>query len=633
MRLRPFAKRRSASGRLQRPRLLRRGLRALAREDGVTLLVTLGLMIFASALVGAAFMADSAEVHLSQSQTQGRKAYYAAQAGISWYLFHLAQNGAFLTYCTEPAGLSSSMNPLNQLYKAASGREEIPSSELHKISVPGASEEEYAIQLIPQQSAPSGDEKCDTSKLYETMIEKSGHWKGSFRVRSTGFSGTEKRSIVATFKNEGFLDFVYFTEFETQDPATYPALNQPSRTPHEAEEHCGNVYGVRAGWCEPIFFETGDEVKGPMHTNDHVAVGGSPVFGRESGDAVEFGVAVEDSCGKPDKGYSEFSWNSSKKEWQPGNCGTPKFQGTEVPVKEEKSITPPPTDNELDKWAESGYALQGAKEVVLEKTKIRIKKAGSSEEGEVKSWPTDGVIYVENSGACSEEYRSYDVSYPGELSCGNVYVRGEYSYSLTIGAAANVIVDGDVEPTNHESNGAPLGNAELGLIANGFVRVYHPVDKDDGKPSCSTMFGHTTCSCPANTTENSSTGYCQYENTFNTCNAPSIGSGTTGENPNELPGTEGTMSAPVIDAGILAVNHSFTVDNLECPKGTSLGTLTVHGAIAQKFRGIVATSSPSGYVKNYEYDNRFAAGEPPHFLNPVQASWKIERETLAKPPK
>ena len=296
----------------------RRGLHMLAREDGVTLLVSLGLMLFASALVGGAFIANSGEVRLSQSQTQARKAYYAAQAGISWYLFHLAQNGSFLTYCTEPTGLAASENPLNQLYKAATGREEIPSSELHKVAVKGTSgsEEEYAIQLLPEQSAPSSDEKCDPSKLYETMIEKSGHWKGSFRIRATGFSGNctgsaangastcEKRSIVATFKNEGFLDFVYYTTYEEVDPGTYP--NQWSaHTAEEAEEDCANIYTKRSSWCVPIYFGTGDEVKGPMHTEDHVGVFGSPSFGRETSDAIEFGTAATDGCGHPDTGYSE----------------------------------------------------------------------------------------------------------------------------------------------------------------------------------------------------------------------------------------------------------------------------------------------------------------------------------------
>ena len=45
-----------------------------------------------------------------------------------------------------------------------------------------------------------------------------------------------------------------------------------------------------------------------------------------------------------------------------------------------------------------------------------------------------------------------------------------------------------------------------------------------------------------------------------------------------------------IDAAILALDHSFIVDNWDCGL---LGALTVKGAIAQKFRGPVGTYNSS----------------------------------------
>jgi hypothetical protein len=58
--------------------------------------------------------------------------------------------------------------------------------------------------------------------------------------------------------------------------------------------------------------------------------------------------------------------------------------------------------------------------------------------------------------------------------------------------------------------------------------------------------------------------------------------------------------------------------------GSQLGTLTVNGAIAQKFRGPVGQfgSSPSGYIKNYNYDDRLLYRSPPYFLDPVQSAWR-----------
>jgi hypothetical protein len=90
----------------------------------------------------------------------------------------------------------------------------------------------------------------------------------------------------------------------------------------------------------------------------------------------------------------------------------------------------------------------------------------------------------------------------------------------------------------------------------------------------------------------------------------------------------GTGSLPnvQIDAAILAIDHSFIVDHYDC--GAQLGTLTVNGAIAQKFRGAVGTTNGHGYLKDYNYDDRLRYQEPPHFFDPVQSAWHVQRETL-----
>ena len=38
-----------------------------------------------------------------------------------------------------------------------------------------------------------------------------------------------------------------------------------------------------------------------------------------------------------------------------------------------------------------------------------------------------------------------------------------------------------------------------------------------------------------------------------------------------------------------------------------------------------------GYIKNYEYDDRLATDEPPYFLAPLKAGWKVVRETAPSP--
>jgi hypothetical protein len=125
-------------------------------------------------------------------------------------------------------------------------------------------------------------------------------------------------------------------------------------------------------------------------------------------------------------------------------------------------------------------------------------------------------------------------------------------------------------------------------VANEFVRVMHGINGSDSSSGCST-------------TNNASQ----------------------------------TLTNPTIDAAILALNHSFIVDNYNC--GASPGTLTVHGAIAQYFRGPVGVAGSNGtaqdgYVKNYNYDDRLANILPPYLFDISNSGWHISRETLCTPP-
>jgi hypothetical protein len=200
-------------------------------------------------------------------------------------------------------------------------------------------------------------------------------------------------------------------------------------------------------------------------------------------------------------------------------------------------------------------------------------------------WPVNGVLYVKNNGACTGEYPTA-AKYTESATCGNVYVSGTYGQSLTIAAANDVIV----RPTlggklSNKSNDGSLirqsgTDATLGLIANNFVRVAHPIARN------------TDGSCNDN---------------LDTTNDPVV------------------MNVQ-IDAAILSLQHSFIVDNYNCGR---LATLTVNGAIAQKYRGPVGTGNganpATGFLKNYTYDDRFRYRSPPYFMNPVDASWDIIR--------
>lgn len=534
--------------------LKRLGRHSAARsEDGFTMILAVITLLIASLLATAALVAAESDVHLSKRDTATKKAYYAAQAGIDDYLFHLNRNTSYWSECLE--GEASKNPALNQYGSTA-----------NRAKVPGASEEEYAIQLVPASTSPKNE--CSMSQPTQTMIEDGSQAGGTFRIESTGYSGSEavckagnqpcaKRTIVATFAIAGFLNYIYYTKYETLDPNTY--------TP--AKPECKAFRASRPSQCEDINFVEADKVNGPLHTEDTAQVCGKPTFGRNKQDLIEFKGGVVGDSGCSNDGVN--------------------MVGTEVPSGQVKTVEPPPSNASLKSIAGATYT--GKTKIKLEGEAMKVttynQTTGTEEVKEDVAWPSNGVIYVSNATCGVTQYTPYNPTYTGDTGCGNAYVEGEYTRSLTIAAENDVVVDGNIT-TPVDSEGTPTTGAVLGLIANNFVRVYHPLEASRGNKK-----------------------------------------GECGNNSNSAIGLKNLK----IYAAILALNHSFIVDNFDC--GEPLGTLTVYGAIAQLFRGTVGTGSIStGYAKNYNYDDRLKVESPPYFLNPVKASWSIRRETLAPSP-
>ena len=202
-----------------------------------------------------------------------------------------------------------------------------------------------------------------------------------------------------------------------------------------------------------------------MHTNDAAAVCGEakskPTFGREGHhDKIEMneGHYAAGGCKNEVNMLGEFSENGP-------------------------TLTPPETDSELLETADDkfqGKTIIELKSGTPNTMKVITFSAGKEVEKTVP-FPENGVIYVENSPTgCPIKYTPFNSDYTGDEKCGNAYVKGTYTESLTIAAANDLIINGPIT-TTHESNGEPTGSAVLGLIATNFVRVYHPVKRLHGK--------------------------------------------------------------------------------------------------------------------------------------------------------
>jgi type II secretory pathway pseudopilin PulG len=533
-------------------------------EDGFTMIATVIGMFVVAMLAAVAVTAVNGDTHSGLRDFEQKQAYDAAKAGIEEYAYHLHVDNGYWAKCTNVTG------PVNQQGSTTKRR------------TLSGSTAEYAIELIPA----TGKSTCDSSTIANataSMLQSTEPMKGTFRIRSTGYYQSAKSSIVATFKPASFLDYVYFTQLETSDPVTYGnqstiegAYQQCSKQMREGRYEA-TIPNSGGKYCDVISFVSGDEIKGPMHTNDTFAICGEPKLGRSASDPIEISGP---SHGSPAHAWYQTREISHSGSFCSGNSN--KFEGTEQANAPE--LLPPETNSQLATIAESTFKFKGQVRICLNGSTMNVGKGKTCTENSAYSGvlPPNGVIYVENK-TCTGSYSPFGNEYASTSECGNVYVHGTYSKPLTIAAGNDIIVDGNLTHNGEE--------AILGLIANNFIRVYHPL-KIRTSEVCEGFGSNRRC-------ETKEEERCE--------------NGT------------GTLENVTIEAAVLAINHSFIVDNYNC--GASLGSLTVVGAIAQNYRGAVGTSGGTGFLKNYNYDERLKTIEPPSFIEPVQSDWVVGRET------
>jgi hypothetical protein len=567
-----------------------RRVSALA-EDGFTMIIAIGVMLITGLLLVAAFTVANGETFATHTNIAQKEAYYAALAGVQEYEYKLQANPDYWEECTGPSS-----------------------------TLPEEAAARYEVTVLPSTSAEEAKLKeCSSSNPFGTAIESKGPLANTFRIKSTGVAKTdtgsnvEERTIIATFKVTGFLDFIYYTNYETEDPALYSSSTAAS----ECKEKYYDEWSPKGLNCQVITFAEGDKVDGPMHTNDATRVEGGATFGRKEQKAPADKVEIYQGTYPEDSGEK---------------CtGSPIFYTENKCYEKGEVIVPPPSDESLTAYVKPKYEFKGQTRLILNGTTNNInvvRFAGPPEYKEVKEtlpWPENGLIYV--TAETCEAFSAHGADTHEEVEetkgCGNVYVSGTYSKSLTVAGANDVIVNGNLYPTGtapKTGESAP-GTATLGLIASEYVRIYHPVP---------TTYAPTSGKCKTfeperfvKVEDKKNGSNCEYTNEARECDVEKNLSAS--EDPNKW----GSLENVFVYAAILSTSHSFLVDNYNC--GPALGELHVYGAVAQDYRGIVATSGGTGYKKDYEYDGRLATDEPPYFLAPLKAGWKVIRETASSP--
>ncbi len=442
---------------------------------------------------------------------------------------------------------------------------------------------------------------------------------GTVKLRSTGRVKGRTRTLEVTLRRGGFGEFLYYTVYETLDPADERVYGVNDT---KAQTECSRYYWgspSRTDYCDPgdINFVTGDKINGPMHTNDAMLISGNPRF---QGTTTTSYSACYPLNGVPRPATSCYRKNGST---NPTFVKGISYRG---------EITLPTSIGDLRQYvtagstpaASLGCLYTGPTRIVFNPAptgtptmRVWSKWSGrtggptlnpgcgsaadlQSTAGASVNVPQNKVIMVQDvpstqkttnrppSGACATGSigdglpiaNDYNATL-AEAECyyGTLFVEGTLKGRVTMSADNNIVIT-----NNLQYQGGENGTDVLGLIASNSVKIYHPVRQ--------------TC------TETDSRGRCTRYSYTN------------------LTYKSAVLTNVTLHAAVLTLQHSFGVQSYQY--GAKLGTLKVFGSLAQRFRGPVGLTGSAGYLKDYNYDSRLRYAPPPYFLDPVQSGWGLK---------
>lgn len=200
-----------------------------------------------------------------------------------------------------------------------------------------------------------------------------------------------------------------------------------------------------------VYWITGDEVWGPMHTNGTLYINGNPVF------------------------HDRVTYSGSPPAVTSGSL--PVYQFPDDPQQVAQLVFPS-SNSQLKTFAKlGGYYYSGRTCILLNGNQVTIRDQSGA--AATKSLPPNGVIYVDGTTSGSK----------WGLSTGNVFVSGTLDGRLTIAAANDIYITGK-DPTNYNYSAATttggikysdtdfdlaggITDDMLGLVAGRYVRILH----------------------------------------------------------------------------------------------------------------------------------------------------------------
>lgn len=564
--------------------------RLIRREDGYVLPMVLGLGLVLILVTATALASTSSGNTKADTEADWNAALSAAYAGIEDYASRLENDPGYVRYGNPGSEFSDGSYALS----LPTGTNENPAFDIE-------ADGEWAV--VPGSEGAAMFRYEVSTAEYPT--------EGIVRLRSTGLVGDSTRSVIADLRQEGFSDFVYFTDYEVQDPLITTA----------SDDFCEAYKWVRPASCSDITFVERDTIEGKVHSNDRMLICEAHFTG------------------------SVTTANPNSPLYATGSgCSAPDFQAG--PPRRVSAITMPETNAEMkketrndlpDEVADPGCLYTGPTVIQLnsngtmtvwspftKKTQVAATAAGATTPAKCGTPGTSSgqlghvngatfpvldlnLLFVQNvpnlasdpnytasstsptnftctgsgssqtwrigtSTAPTQKFPATDESMPATSSSaapaygcrnGDLYIKGTTNGRMTVAAENFVYITGDLRYADNVED-------MLGVVGQNAIWLYNPMK---------------TC-----------------------------GSSCTAMLPKER----------TIYASLLSVKHTIQVQNWD--KGVSRGTLNIVGSMAQKFRGTVGTGNgTTGYAKYYKYDPRLTYSAPPKYLVPTSTTFSASQ--------
>jgi hypothetical protein len=562
-------------------------------------MVVICTMLLVTSFVTAGLVYASASEKLSRGDQDYNGAMAAAQAGVEDFIAHLNRNDNY-----------ARQNPFTDCGNIALQGPNAPQP-----NTCGWTSSTTVGWRPVDPGAPNGAEfhyDLDASQLSS---------RGTIDVRSTGRVNGESRTLQVAVGRGGSTDFLYYTDHEDADPENKtlyptgmrsdcysywwgPAPDAPSgaRAPRSA-------YSSSQG-CREITFIGGDVFDGKVHTND------TPLVTNANGVRPSFkeGLQTADPKCKESVRTDPASWKKCDRTGLGADYGSswPQYASPLYLEDNSAAFKDYPgcqyTGSTRIRFNAGGTMTVWSKDTLTGTTAC----GGNQPVDKTIPVPNDQVIYVKTaasqrrctageidgtlplgtySGLDTQLSYTYDENMLlDDQRCGqgNAYIEGTVQGRVTVATQNSIVVTEDLTVAN--LNGTDM----LGLVAGNSVEVYQPVVSTfDCNKTTETRQGSTrTTRCT------------EYK-------APA----------NPTFPRQSTLKNLKIHGSVQALQHSFFVQAYH--RVPQMGSLTVIGSLAQKWRGAVGQGVPptNGYLKDYRYDKRLKFSAPPYFPQFINAVW------------